>query len=134
MSKTARLKELVARSDARFRLERGRWAGPCLFCGGRLSFDPATGDGATLEHIRPRSDGGTDDVLNLGLAHARCNNEKGRRTDNKWRRQRDPERYERIVGELLAQRAEYFRPPDSTAASSTPNVRARRTGCGALGT
>jgi 5-methylcytosine-specific restriction endonuclease McrA len=115
MSKAARLKELVARTDARFRLDRGWWVGPCIFCGGRLAFDPATGDGATLEHIRPRSDGGTDDLANLALAHARCNNEKGRRTDSKRRRQRDPERYERIVAQLLAQRAEHFRPPDSPA-------------------
>ena len=87
--------------------------GPCIFRGGRLALDPVSGEGATLEHIRPRSDGGTDDLPNLGLAHARCNNEKGRRTDNKRRRQRDPERYERIVAQLLAQRAEFFRPLDS---------------------
>ena len=116
MSKAARLKVLVARRDARFRLDHGWWVGPCLFCGGRLSLDPATGDGATLEHIRPRSDGGTDDLPNLGLAHGRCNNEKGRRTDNKRRRQRDPDRYERIVTQLLARRAEYFRPLDPTPA------------------
>ena len=116
MSKSARLKVLVARSDARFGLDRGWWVGPCLFCGGRLSLDPATGDGATLEHIRPRSDGGTDDLLNLGLAHARCNNEKGRRTDTKRWRQRDPERYERIIAQLLARRAEFFRPPDAALA------------------
>lgn len=113
MNKTVRLKVLVARSDARFRLDRGWWVGPCLFRGGRLSLDPSTGDGATLEHIRPRSDGGTDDLANLGLAHARCNNEKGRPTDNKRRRQQDPERYERIVSHLLGLRAEYFRPLES---------------------
>ena len=111
-TKTTLAKVRVAESDRRFRLERGVWAGPCLFCGGRLALDPRTGDGATLEHIRPRTDGGTDDLANLGLAHARCNNEKGRRTDPKHRRQADPERYERIVQMLLARRAEGLRPPE----------------------
>jgi len=109
MSKTIRLKNLVARSDARFHLERGRWVGPCLFCGRQLSLEPATGAGAPLEHIRPRSDGGDDDLLNLGLAHGRCNGEKGRRTDSPRARRRDPARYERIVGQLLARRAAGFR-------------------------
>jgi 5-methylcytosine-specific restriction endonuclease McrA len=111
VSKVARLKDAVARSDDRFELRRGLWVGPCLFCGGRLAFEPATGDGVTLEHIRPRSDGGTDDLANLGLAHARCNNEKGRRTDAKHRRQQDRDRYERIVARLLANRAAHLRPP-----------------------
>lgn len=110
MSKATRLKVLAAQTDTRFRVDRGRWAGPCLFCGGKLALDPVTGDGATLEHIRPRSDGGTDDLANLGLAHARCNNEKGRRTDSTGMRKRDPERYERIVSRLLAERAKYLRP------------------------
>lgn len=104
-TKATRTKVLVAESDRRFAFERGVWVGPCLFCGGRLALDPRTGDGATLEHIRPRSDGGTDDLANLALAHGRCNNEKGRRTDPKRRRRADPERYERIVEGLLARRA-----------------------------
>lgn len=112
-TKVTRTKLLVAESDRRFRYERGVWVGPCLFCGGRLALDPRTGDGATLEHIRPRTDGGTDDLGNLALAHGRCNNEKGRRTDPKHRRRADPDRYERIVQQLLARRAEGLRPPPS---------------------
>jgi 5-methylcytosine-specific restriction endonuclease McrA len=110
-TKTTLLKVQVAQSDLRFTVERERWVGPCLFCGGRLALDPVTGEGATLEHIRPRTDGGSDDLANLGLAHGRCNHEKGRRTDPKKRRQADPARYERIVSQLLARRAAGLRPP-----------------------
>ncbi|MCC7369776.1 MAG: HNH endonuclease [Chloroflexi bacterium] len=109
-TKATLLKVQVAESDCRFVFERGRWVGPCLFCGGRLALDPLTGEGATLEHIRPRTDGGTNDLANLGLAHSRCNHEKGRRTDPKKKRQADPERYERIVQMLLARRAAGLRP------------------------
>src|SRR3712207_6544913 len=97
MSAVARRKEMEARTDREFQLAGGRWVGPCLFCGGRLSMDPHTGDGATLEHIRPRSDGGDDALINLALAHGRCNGEKGRRTDSPRARRHDPARYERIV-------------------------------------
>lgn len=110
-TKTTQLKVQVAESDLRFTHERGLWVGPCIFCGGRLALDPHTGDGATLEHIRPRTDGGTNDLANLALAHGRCNHEKGRRTDPKRKRQADPDRYERIIGMLLARRAAGLRPP-----------------------
>ena len=111
-TKTTQLKVQVAESDLRFTHERGLWVGPCIFCGGRLALDPHTGDGATLEHIRPRTDGGTNDLANLALAHGRCNHEKGRRTDPKRRRQADPDRYERIISTLLARRAAGLRPTD----------------------
>ena len=111
-TKTTQLKVQVAESDLRFTHERGLWVGPCIFCGGRLALDPHTGDGATLEHIRPRTDGGTNDLANLALAHGRCNHEKGRRTDPKRKRQADPDRYERIISTLLARRAAGLRPTD----------------------
>ncbi|MGE3270517.1 MAG: HNH endonuclease [Chloroflexota bacterium] len=109
VTKATSLKVQVAESDSRFAFQGGRWVGPCIFCGGKLALDPHSGDGATLEHIRPRTDGGTNDLENLALAHSRCNHEKGRRTDPKRRRQADPDRYERIVGQLLARRAEGLR-------------------------
>lgn len=111
MASTLRRKLLVAETSNDFQLVAGRWQGPCLFCGRRLSMDARSGEGASLEHIRPRSDGGDDALLNLALAHAHCNGEKGRRTDNPRARRADPARYERIVGALLARRAAAFRPP-----------------------
>ena len=41
----------------------------------------AFGEGATIEHILPRTLGGDNDLRNLGVAHRRCNGEKGRRWD-----------------------------------------------------
>jgi len=35
-------------------------------------------EGLTLDHIRPRSIGGTNDLSNLQLAHGRCNLERDR--------------------------------------------------------
>jgi 5-methylcytosine-specific restriction endonuclease McrA len=45
---------------------------PCFVCG-----DHVPQDGATLEHITPRSKGGTDDMSNLAISHARCNHSRG---------------------------------------------------------
>jgi hypothetical protein len=67
-----------------------------------MAFDPQTGEGATLEHIRARSRGGTDDLGNLGLVHARCNHEQGRRWDSK--RCRSAEDYEAFVARILERR------------------------------
>ena len=39
------------------------------------AFDAETGEGATIEHILPRSLGGANDLLNLGIAHQQCNGE-----------------------------------------------------------
>lgn len=73
----ADLMRRVAETDSTFVLNDGRWVGRCLICGGPLCFDNRTGDGATIERILPRSLGGTNDLRNLGVAHMRCNNEKG---------------------------------------------------------
>ena len=71
----------VAESDASFRRVGSNWVGKCLICNGPLAFDIQTGEGATLEHIRARSRGGTDDIENLAIVHGRCNWEKGRNWD-----------------------------------------------------
>lgn len=44
---------------------------PCCFCGRPLSFDEAT-----LEHIRPRSEGGSNKVRNLAISCSSCNEER----------------------------------------------------------
>jgi hypothetical protein len=56
--------------------ERDGWW--CWLCGGAI--DPALGDGpwrATVDHLVPRSRGGTSQLDNLRLAHRRCNNRRG---------------------------------------------------------
>ena len=67
----------VAETDSSFRRVGPNWVGKCLICNGPLAFDIRTGEGATLEHIRARSRGGSDDPNNLGIVHGRCNWEKG---------------------------------------------------------
>ncbi len=45
---------------------------PCFVC--RLPVEEAE---ATLEHIVPRSKGGSDDMDNLAISHAVCNHRRG---------------------------------------------------------
>src|SRR4051812_38105734 len=93
---------LVARTDATFALRGALWVGKCLICNGPVAFDARTGEGATLEHIRARSRGGTDAPDNLAVVHGSCNGEKGRRWDTK-RRRADAE-YDAFVARLLERR------------------------------
>lgn len=48
---------------------------PCYVCGKEITEEKY----ATLEHILPISHGGTDEMNNLWLSHAKCNN---KRSDN----------------------------------------------------
>jgi hypothetical protein len=97
----------AAETDSTFTRNGNLWVGKCLICNGPIAFDAHTGEGATLEHIRARSRGGTDDLLNLAIVHATCNWEKGRRWDPK--RRRPPEEYEALVERLQARRRERWR-------------------------
>jgi hypothetical protein len=97
----------VAETDSTFSLTGRTWVGRCLICNAPLAFDAVTGEGVTLEHIRARSRGGTDDLRNLGLVHDRCNWEKGRRWDPKRRRQLTE--YEQFVNRLLQRRMQRWR-------------------------
>src|SRR6185437_10494384 len=99
----------VAETDATFTRRGGDWVGKCLISNGPLAFDARTGEGATLEHIRARHRGGTDDWDNLGVAHARCNGEKGRRWDPK--RRRDDAKYDGFIARLLERRRQRWRDP-----------------------
>ncbi len=92
----------VARTDVTFERRGGDWVGKCLICNGPIAFDARTGEGATLEHIRARSRGGTEELTNLAIVHARCNGEKGRRWDPK--RKRSAADYDAFVEGLLAKR------------------------------
>lgn len=101
---TARMMNRIARTDSTFTLRDGMWTGKCLICGGPLRFDAATGEGATIEHIVPRSLGGTNELGNLGITHPRCNGEKGRRWDPRKRHRAAPERYQTLLARLLDER------------------------------
>jgi 5-methylcytosine-specific restriction endonuclease McrA len=106
---TPELMARIAATDRTFEHHGGRWTGKCLICNGWLSFDARTGFGANIEHIVPRSLGGDNSLLNLGLTHPRCNGEKGRRWDPKRRHRADPDRYHALVQTLLARRKERWR-------------------------
>lgn len=97
----------VAETDQSFRQVGTDWVGKCLICNGPIAFDARNGEGATLEHIRARSRGGTEDLENLAVVHASCNHEKGRRWDPK--RRRDTETYDAFVARLLERRRARWR-------------------------
>ncbi|MGH2517271.1 MAG: HNH endonuclease, partial [Ktedonobacterales bacterium] len=101
---SARLMTRIAETDATFTRHGADWVGRCLICGGPLRFAAATGEGATVEHILPRSLGGTSELRNLGITHASCNSEKGKRWDGGRRRRIDPERYGALVERLRCER------------------------------
>jgi 5-methylcytosine-specific restriction endonuclease McrA len=84
------------------------WVGKCIHCNSKLVVDNngrAMGE-ATLEHVWPETQGGTNDVANLAVACARCNREKGSRHDHKG-----GARLEEIVAVLKARRTERWRNP-----------------------
>lgn len=115
MSKQRTLLAIVA-TDATFErapLADGSgeaWFGKCLHCNARhtiaLDGEPVTR--ATIEHILPRSHGGTDDLENLGIACAGCNSEKGIRHDSK--RHRDA-KLDEIIERLRERRRARWRDP-----------------------
>jgi 5-methylcytosine-specific restriction endonuclease McrA len=53
----------------------------CALCGGEIEFgqDPPAPLALTIDHIVPRSRGGTNGVYNLQPAHFICNQQKGDR-------------------------------------------------------
>lgn len=61
---------------------------------------------ATLEHVWPETQGGTNEVANLAVACARCKREKGSRHDHKG-----GQRLEEVVALLRTRRAERWRRP-----------------------
>ena len=97
------------RTFARVELDGARvWVGKCIHCNSKLVIADdgrALGE-ATLEHVFPTTQGGTDEVNNLAVACARCNREKGTRHDH-----RGGERFDEVVAVLRARRAERWRDP-----------------------
>lgn len=112
----ARLMNQIAEADATFTRHGRDWVGRRLICGGPLRFDAASGEGETVEHILPRSLGGTSALRNLGITHASCNHEKGIRWDGGRRRRTDPKRYNGLVERLQRERERRWREPDDMEA------------------
>ena len=110
----------VARTDATFTLRGREWWGKCLICGGPLRFDARTGDGANIEHIVPRSLGGTNDPGNLGVIHLQCNSEKGRHWDARRRHRAKPEAYRDLLERLRAERRRRWREPGPEGDTTPP--------------
>ncbi len=99
----------VAETDRTFERRGALWVGKCLICNGPIAFDAKTGAGATLEHIRARTRGGTEELENLAVVHAACNHEKGHRWDHK--RRRNEQDYESFIARMLEKRQERWRDP-----------------------
>jgi 5-methylcytosine-specific restriction endonuclease McrA len=86
------------------------WQGACIHCRRALlvALDGEPIGAATIEHILPRCHGGSDDLDNLALACARCNQQKGYRLDD--RRADDPV-LTRVVATLRERRRTRWRDP-----------------------
>ena len=104
----------LALSDSTWDCRGEEWFGKCIHCGTRIRISQA-GDllgNTSIEHIVPRSHGGTDDLDNLALACAACNSTKGCLQDIAG--PGDPG-YEKMIALLRrrkAERAREFSPGD----------------------
>lgn len=54
----------------------------CYLCGKRIDMDRKDAMGPSVDHLIPRSHGGTHDLANVALVHRRCNSRKGNRAAN----------------------------------------------------
>jgi 5-methylcytosine-specific restriction endonuclease McrA len=84
------------------------WVGKCLHCGSKLvvADDGRAMGEATLEHISPQAQGGTNELTNLAVACARCNRQKGSRHDH-----RPGEALDRLGAVLREKRMARWRDP-----------------------
>jgi hypothetical protein len=106
----------IAATDRTFTVQRTAdglrvLVGKCIHCGSKhaLTTDGAPLTEATIEHIEPRTHGGTDALENLAIACARCNRSKGTRLDA---RRRDDPVLTRVIETLqLRRRARWREPP-----------------------
>ena len=80
------------------------WQGKCIFCNKKLlaKLDGTLIGNATIEHILPRSQGGTNADWNLAIACRRCNGEKGIRHDSKKNSKRSKEVIDKLLKKRLA--------------------------------
>lgn len=91
---------------------REAWLGKCLHCNTHLwiGLDGEPISRATIEHILPKTAGGSEAMTNLGLACARCNQGKGTRHDARYHRDA---RARELVERLLARRLARWRNPET---------------------
>lgn len=72
----------IVKSDTETVRTDGGWYVPCIHCGRRLLVKDSGETSATVEHIVPRCQGGSNELLNVAIACERCNNEKALTQDN----------------------------------------------------
>ncbi len=100
----------VVHTDRTFELREVRgerlWVGRCIHCSSPIAVDARGETAATIEHIEPSTHGGTDEVANLALACARCNQRKGARLDA---RRRDDPTLSAVIATLRERRTERWR-------------------------
>ena len=105
-----RLLLMCAATDSTWRRQGNVWVGKCIHCKRKLSLmaNGLSEGNATLEHIVPRTHGGTNDLTNLSVACARCNHQKGRRIDVL---PSTDDRYLKVVDRLVAEKSKRLRSP-----------------------
>lgn len=76
---TSGLRSIGDKSRRRIRTSlRARDGDDCYLCRGLMVFNNTKSeDYATIDHILPRSQGGSNDLDNLKLAHRKCNLRRG---------------------------------------------------------
>lgn len=113
-SRTQRIILDIIATDKTFDLTTFRsenvWVGKCIQCNRNLIINehgkPISK--ATIEHIIPITHGGTDDIQNLAIACAGCNNLKGRTLDIK---KRGHPQLEKVIASLQEKRNKRWRTP-----------------------
>lgn len=108
----------IARTDRTFALTtipgrgvspgRPGWRGRCFYCDTPLwlEIDGRAVTDVSVEHLVPRTRGGTDAPRNLALSCSKCNREKGSRHDA---RPKGDARAEEVIAAAVARRAERWR-------------------------
>jgi 5-methylcytosine-specific restriction endonuclease McrA len=114
-----RILDIVSTDRTFERVEYGghpAWAGKCIHCNRHLlvSDHGVLLGTASIEHIVPKTHGGTDDPENLALACRGCNGEKGVRHDH---RRRDDPKLVAMIQRLQRRRGERWRVPGDVSSS-----------------
>ena len=106
---------MCAAIDKTWQWSSNNWQGKCIHCNRRLiiNHDGRSDTDATLEHITPRTHGGTDELDNLTIACGRCNHQKGRTIDIL---SSQDVRYLNVIDYLTQKKESRLRPPHERCA------------------